>query len=113
MKQWDSGVFGSEIRSTSDEVLSSLRRHSSIAQHQKHSDSNFQRKSRGHRWHNERFRNSNNLDYENSNSKGIQDLLNKNSRLTGPPEHKVVIKMVELCVFFFFGGGGGGGGRIF
>lgn len=91
LKQWDSGVFGSEIRSTSDEVLSSLRRHSSIAQHQKHSDSNFQRKSRGHRWHNERFRNSNNLDYENSNSKGIQDLLNKNSRLTGPPEHKILL----------------------
>jgi len=90
LKQWDSGVFGSEIRSTSDEVLSALKRHSSIAQHQKHSDSNFLRKNRGPRWRNERFRNSNNLDHENSISKGVQDSLNKNSRLTGPPEHKVI-----------------------
>lgn len=90
MKQWDSGVFGSEIRSTSDEVLSALKRHSSIAQHQKHSDSNFLRKNRGLRWRNERFRNSNNLDHENSISKGVQDSWNKNSRLTGPPEHKVI-----------------------
>ncbi|KAM3756299.1 hypothetical protein ACB098_02G101700 [Castanea mollissima] len=91
LKQWDSGVFGSEIRSTSDEVLSALKRHSSIAQHQKHSDSNFLRKNRGPRWRNERFRNSNNLDHENSISKGVQDSWNKNSRLTGPPEHKILL----------------------
>lgn len=97
LKQWDSCVFGSEIRSTSDEVLSALRRHSSIAQHQKHSDSNFLRKNRGPRWRNERFENSNNLDHENSNSKGIQDSWNKKSRLTGPPEQKVVIKCSEVC----------------
>ncbi|GLT72910.1 hypothetical protein SLA2020_448050 [Shorea laevis] len=91
LKQWDSCVFGSEIRSTSDEVLSALRRHSSIAQHQKHSDSNFLRKNRGPRWRNERFENSNNLDHENSNSKGIQDSWNKKSRLTGPPEQKLLL----------------------
>lgn len=106
LKQWDSCVFGSEIRNTSDEVLSALRRHSSIAQHQKHSDSNFLRKNRGPRWRNERFENSNNLDHENSNSKGIQDLWNKKSRLTGPPEQKVVIKWSEVfCsadIFHFF-----------
>ncbi|KAE8076222.1 hypothetical protein FH972_014885 [Carpinus fangiana] len=91
LKQWDSCVFGSEIRSTCDEVLSALRRHSSIAQHQKHSDSIFLRKNKGPRWRNERFENSNNLDRENSNSKGVQDLWNKKSRLTGPPEQKLLL----------------------
>ncbi|ONI20120.1 hypothetical protein PRUPE_3G316000 [Prunus persica] len=39
LKQWDPCVFGSEIKSTSDDVLSALRRHSSITQHKKLSDS--------------------------------------------------------------------------
>ncbi|XP_078429313.1 P-loop containing nucleoside triphosphate hydrolases superfamily protein [Wolffia australiana] len=35
LKQWDSCVFGSHIRATSDGVLSALRRHSTVAQHKK------------------------------------------------------------------------------
>ncbi|XP_068662997.1 uncharacterized protein [Aristolochia californica] len=35
LKQWDSCVFGSQIRSTADDVLSALRRHSSFPQNQK------------------------------------------------------------------------------
>ncbi|KAG6731295.1 hypothetical protein I3842_01G122700 [Carya illinoinensis] len=91
LKQWDSYVFGSEIRSTSDEVLSALRRHSSIAQHQKHLNSNFLRKNRGPKWHNERFRNSNHLENESSNLQGLQDSWNKKSRLTGLPEQKILL----------------------
>lgn len=89
MKQWDSCVFGSEVRSTSDDVLSALRRHSSIAHHKKITFPNFSRKFRGQRWSEGSFRHSNNLELENSNSKGIQDLWNKHTRLSGPPEQKV------------------------
>ncbi|KAL5781478.1 hypothetical protein ACOSP7_006507 [Xanthoceras sorbifolium] len=91
LKQWDSRVFGSEIRSTSDEVLSALRRHSSIAQHQKSNDSNIPRNNRGHKWSNGNFRLANNLENEHSNSKGIQDLWNKKTRLIGPPEQKILL----------------------
>ena len=38
LKQWDSCVFGSHIRTTSDDVLSALRRHCSVVQHQKSYD---------------------------------------------------------------------------
>ncbi|OMO88327.1 hypothetical protein COLO4_20296 [Corchorus olitorius] len=90
LKQWDSCVFGSEIRSTSEEVLSALRRHSST-QHQKSFDSNFSGKSRGHRWSNGSYRPINNVDQGNKNPKGMQDLWNKKSRLTGPPEQKILL----------------------
>lgn len=96
LKQWDSCVFGSEVRSTSNEVLSALRRHLSVGQNQKFSNSNFLRKNRGPRWNKENFRLSNDFekkstdfDQINSNSKVVQDLWNKKSRSTGPPEQKV------------------------
>ncbi|XP_012092645.1 chromosome transmission fidelity protein 18 homolog isoform X2 [Jatropha curcas] len=91
LKQWDSGVFGSEIRSTSDDILSALRRHSSVAQHKKSSDSTFPRRTKDNRWTNGNFRNSRNLDDENGNLKGIQDLWSKRSRLTSPPEQKILL----------------------
>ncbi|XP_044484210.1 chromosome transmission fidelity protein 18 homolog isoform X2 [Mangifera indica] len=91
LKQWDSCVFGSEVRSTSDDVLSALRRHSSIAHHKKITFPNFSRKFRGQRWSEGSFRHSNNLELENSNSKGIQDLWNKHTRLSGPPEQKILL----------------------
>ncbi|KAK8548044.1 hypothetical protein V6N12_060971 [Hibiscus sabdariffa] len=90
LKQWDSCVFGSEIRSTSDEVLSALRRHSST-QHKKSFDSDFSRKSRGHTWSNGSYRPINDMDHGTNNAKGMQDLWNKKSRLTGPPEQKVLL----------------------
>ncbi|XWS35110.1 hypothetical protein CRYUN_Cryun21dG0098100 [Craigia yunnanensis] len=90
LKQWDSCVFGSEIRSTADEVLSSLRRHSST-QNQKSFDSNFSRKSRGHRWSNGSYRPINNVDHGTNNLKSMQDLWNKKSRFTGPPEQKILL----------------------
>ncbi|XVE81404.1 hypothetical protein DITRI_Ditri15bG0060700 [Diplodiscus trichospermus] len=90
LKQWDSCVFGSEIRSTSDEVLSSLRRHSSTQQ-QKSFDSKFSRNSRGHRWSNGSYRPINSVDHGANNLKGMQDLWNKKSSLTGPPEQKILL----------------------
>ncbi|KAF2314122.1 hypothetical protein GH714_022418 [Hevea brasiliensis] len=79
------------VKSTSDDILSALRRHSSVTQHKKSSDSSFPRRSRDYRWTNVSFRNSNDQDHENSNVKGIQDLWNKTSRLTGPPEQKILL----------------------
>ncbi|WJZ89353.1 hypothetical protein VitviT2T_008576 [Vitis vinifera] len=89
LKQWDSCVFGSEIRSTTEEVLSALRRHSSIAQHQRPSGMSLHRKNKGQRLSDGNSRYSNNLDQENGNLKGLQELWNKKSRGTGPPEQKV------------------------
>ncbi|KAJ6713084.1 P-LOOP CONTAINING NUCLEOSIDE TRIPHOSPHATE HYDROLASES SUPERFAMILY PROTEIN [Salix purpurea] len=93
-KQWDSCVFGSDIRSTSDDILSALRRHSSITQHPKPSDSTFFSKNKGHAWSRGNFRHSNNLEQENSKPKGYQDKWTKKSRLTGPPEQKVSVILV-------------------
>uniref|UniRef100_F6I6Z5 Uncharacterized protein n=1 Tax=Vitis vinifera TaxID=29760 RepID=F6I6Z5_VITVI len=71
LKQWDSCVFGFEIRSTMEEVLSALRRHSSIAQHQRPSGMSFLRKNKGQRLSDGNSRYSNNLDQENGNLKGL------------------------------------------
>lgn len=90
LKQWDSCVFGSEIRSTSDEVLSALKRHSSINQHHKLSDSKFPRNNRGSRWNNEKFKHFNGMNHENNDSKRVQELPNK-SRSTGQPEQKILL----------------------
>ena len=86
LKQWDSGVFGSEIRSTSEEVLSALKRHSTIAQHHKPLN-------RGQKWSNGRYINSRGID-ESDNSKSIQDVLNKKAKHVGPPEQKVITKLL-------------------
>eukprot|EP00261_Vitis_vinifera_P032130 XP_019073373.1 PREDICTED: LOW QUALITY PROTEIN: chromosome transmission fidelity protein 18 homolog [Vitis vinifera] len=91
LKQWDSCVFGSEIRSTMEEVLSALRRHSSIAQHQRPSGMSFLRKNKGQRLSDGNSRYSNNLDQENGNLKGLQELWNKKSRGTSPPEQKILL----------------------
>ncbi|KAL6310544.1 hypothetical protein AAG906_025856 [Vitis piasezkii] len=78
---WDSCVFGSEIRSTTEEVLSSLRRYSSIAQHQRPFGMSFLRKNKGQRLSDGNSGYSNNLDQENGNLKGLQELWNKKSRV--------------------------------
>ncbi|KAK7279105.1 hypothetical protein RJT34_24149 [Clitoria ternatea] len=86
LKQWDSIVFGSEIRSTSDEVLSALKRHSSVSHNQKSFNPN-----RGSKWSGgNRYTNARSID-ENSNSKSIQDVLNTRSKNMSPPEQKVLL----------------------
>lgn len=99
LKQWDSTVFGSEVRSTSDEVLSALKRHSSSSQNKKFSDSNHLRRDRGSKWNKENYRHSNDSGHKpdnvDSNLNGVQELLNKKSRPIGPPEQKVCIFMLH------------------
>ncbi|KAF1897159.1 hypothetical protein Lal_00034862 [Lupinus albus] len=90
LKQWDSNVFGSEIRSTSDDVLSALKRHSSIAQNQKPFDSKFPRINRGSKWSSDKYRNARSVD-DSGNSKSTQDTWNTKSRSTGPPEQKILL----------------------
>ncbi|KAI4346173.1 hypothetical protein L6164_013246 [Bauhinia variegata] len=90
LKQWDSKVFGSEIRSTSDEVLSSLKRHSSIAQHQKPLHSKFPRMNRGPKWSNGGYKHSRSTD-DSDDSKSIQDTWNKKVKHIGPPEQKILL----------------------
>ncbi|KAI8003134.1 hypothetical protein LOK49_LG08G02465 [Camellia lanceoleosa] len=89
LKQWDSCVFGSEIRTTGDEVLSSLRRHSLVAQHQKLSDRNFSRNFAG-RFSKETFKGYNGLNQENNDCKAIPELWNKKAKCSGPPERKII-----------------------
>ncbi|KAA8548452.1 hypothetical protein F0562_000136 [Nyssa sinensis] len=91
LKQWDSCVFGSEIRSTTDDVLSALRRHSSVAQHQKLSDRSFLGKNRESRLNKATSSAHNDSDPENNNSKGNQELWNKKSNDSGPPERKILL----------------------
>ncbi|KAK4266311.1 hypothetical protein QN277_027254 [Acacia crassicarpa] len=90
LKQWDSSVFGSEICSTSDEVLSSLKRHSTVVQNQKPLDSKFQRTIGGPKWSNHRYRNSKSMD-ESGSSKSFQDILTRKVKHTGPPEQKILL----------------------
>ncbi|PSS24093.1 Chromosome transmission fidelity protein [Actinidia chinensis var. chinensis] len=91
LKQWDSCVFGSEIRTTSDDVFSSLRRHSSVAQHQKFSNRSFSGKNREFKLSKETFKVQNGLDLENNDSKGIPELWNKKANGSGPPEQKILL----------------------
>ncbi|KAL7177426.1 hypothetical protein ACSBR2_030732 [Camellia fascicularis] len=90
LKQWDYCVFGSEIRTTGDEVLSSLRRHSLVAQHQKLSDRNFSRNFAG-RSSKETFKGYNGLNQENNDCKAIPELWNKKAKCSGPPERKILL----------------------
>ncbi|RDX92278.1 Chromosome transmission fidelity protein 18-like protein, partial [Mucuna pruriens] len=91
LKQWDSIVFGSEIRSTSDDVLSALKRHSSIVHNQKPSNSKFPRMNGGSKWSKERrFINSRSME-ESGSSKSVQDVWNTKSRNIGRPEQKILL----------------------
>ncbi|CAN8295694.1 unnamed protein product [Cochlearia groenlandica] len=90
LKQWDASVFGSEIRSTTDEVLSALKRHSTTSHHQK-SDSAFTRKNKFNRWNKESNTYPKNSDLSSSNTTDDHDSWNKKPKLTGPPEQKILL----------------------
>lgn len=89
LKQWDSCVFGSEIRSTTDDVLSALKRHSSLPHHKKVSDTSFTSKNRRLPYSTLASTNYSSLDQESSIFEGNHVFLNKKSRGAGPPDHKV------------------------
>ncbi|KAG1337747.1 chromosome transmission fidelity protein 18 [Cocos nucifera] len=90
LKQWDSSVFGSQIRATTDDVLSALRRHSSV-QHQKFSNPKFFGKKWGAPFSNQNFKSSDVFDGENNNLKVVSELSSRKSPVNHPPEQKVLL----------------------
>ncbi|XP_042518071.1 chromosome transmission fidelity protein 18 homolog [Macadamia integrifolia] len=91
LKQWDSCVFGSEIRNTTDDVLSALRRHSVRSQNKTYSDMSSFGKKKGFPLSYQTLGHSNNVFKENDKLEGIQELWNKKSRTTSPLEQKVLL----------------------
>ncbi|KAL1536180.1 chromosome transmission fidelity protein 18 [Salvia divinorum] len=91
LKQWDSCVFGSEIKSTTDDVLTSLRRHSTGSQYLKQSYRSFSRNNRESRFNKDMTKADIELDKENSTSPGIQEMWDKKNKSSGPPEQKVLL----------------------
>lgn len=60
------------------------------------------RKNKGYRFGDGNFRYSNNLDEENGNFKGLQELWNKKSRGSGPPEQKVLLYLFHKTILFIY-----------
>ncbi|XP_026387947.1 chromosome transmission fidelity protein 18 homolog [Papaver somniferum] len=91
LKQWDSCVFGSEIRSTTDDVLTALRRHSTLAHHQKLSGTNPNGKNRTPYSTNKSYKRPDSSYGEEQNIKSIQESWNNRLTVTSPPDHKVLL----------------------
>lgn len=92
LKQWDSCVFGSEIKSTTDDVLTSLKRHSTGSQHFKQSVKSYSRNYnyRETRLNRDTQKDQKELDNESKTSLGIQEIWDKKHKSSGPPEQKVI-----------------------
>lgn len=88
LKQWDFSVFGSELKTTTDDVLSALKRHTTVSQQKKVSNRNSSGWNKDFKSNSGTFKEHNHFDKENYNSHGDQQLHNK-SKETGPPEQKV------------------------
>ncbi|CAL9095761.1 unnamed protein product [Musa acuminata var. zebrina] len=87
LKQWDSSVFGSQIRATEDEVLSALRLHSSVVQHRRFvGHRSFSHKNKGPPLSNQYLKTSNFLDGE-----GMLESWSRKSIFNHPPEQKVLL----------------------
>lgn len=92
LKQWDSCVFGSQIRSTNDDVLSDLRRHSSNVQHQKSSDrKTFLGNDKGASFSLQYMKSSNALNIKSEDSNVVLKSCIKKDMVDHPPEHKVLL----------------------
>ncbi|KAK6145853.1 hypothetical protein DH2020_019722 [Rehmannia glutinosa] len=91
LKQWDSCVFGSEIKSTTEDVLSALRRHSSGSQHSKQSTKSYFGSNKETRLGRDTLRAHNGLDKENNISQGIQEIWDTRHKSSGPPEQKILL----------------------
>lgn len=89
LKQWDSCVFGSEIKSTEDDVLSSLKRHSLGSQQSKSYSRNFFRNNRESAFTKGTPRTHNYQNQDNNSSKNIPEQWEKQRRQSSPPEEKV------------------------
>uniref|UniRef100_A0A803LZB0 AAA+ ATPase domain-containing protein n=1 Tax=Chenopodium quinoa TaxID=63459 RepID=A0A803LZB0_CHEQI len=90
LKQWDAAVFGNGIRNTEDEVLSALRRHSSLPLHQKHSSASFPGKSRGPKYPGKYTVTSSNFEHENNRPKVVDNVQNTRQNSSRTPDQKVV-----------------------
>ncbi|CAA0808375.1 P-loop containing nucleoside triphosphate hydrolases superfamily protein, partial [Striga hermonthica] len=91
LKQWDNCVFGSEIKSTTDDVLTSLRRHYSGSQHSKQFAKSYFGKNKEIRLSSNTVGIHNWMDKENNVSIGIQDTWGTRHRSSGPPEQKILL----------------------
>lgn len=90
MKQWDSCVFGSQIRATTNDVFSALRRHSS-AQNQHISDNKSFTKNGAAASMSQKLKFSNVRDGENINLNGVPELQSKKHAVDCHPEQKVLL----------------------
>lgn len=91
LKQWDAAVFGDDIRNTGDEVLSALRRHSSLPLHQRNLSASFLGKSRGPIYARAYMGNSSMLEQENNRPKCIDGSLNKMENGSGTLDQKILL----------------------
>ncbi|KAL8260028.1 hypothetical protein R6Q59_027981 [Mikania micrantha] len=91
LKQWDTSVFGSELKSTTDDVLSALKRHSSISQHKRVSSKTIFGRNTESVSNSETFGERNRFDKEKYDSHGMKELHNKKSKDLGPPEQKILL----------------------
>ncbi|KAJ0984088.1 hypothetical protein J5N97_002444 [Dioscorea zingiberensis] len=91
LKQWDSCVFGSQIRATADDVLTALHRHSSISQHENLSENKSFNRNRRVPFVNQSLKHSNVMDREDVNRKDISDAWNRKFIINQPPEQKVLL----------------------
>ncbi|XP_062210694.1 uncharacterized protein LOC133912120 [Phragmites australis] len=87
LKQWDSCVFGSHIRSTSDDVLSALRRHSSTIQKNASNKKFFSKSKGGHVMSQDDMP----LNATSSNSEDLGSSFSKTSSVGNTPEQKVLL----------------------
>ncbi|XP_020582922.1 chromosome transmission fidelity protein 18 homolog isoform X2 [Phalaenopsis equestris] len=90
LKQWDSSVFGSQVRLTTDDVLSALRCHSTI-QHKKISDGNTIFEQGKSPFSHQKFKPWNAPDRQNENLNGSSASWNKKATVDHPPEQKVLL----------------------
>ncbi|XP_024983880.1 chromosome transmission fidelity protein 18 homolog [Cynara cardunculus var. scolymus] len=91
LKQWDSSVFGSELKSTTEDVLSALKRHSSVSQTKKVHFRNSFGRNKEFTSNRETLREHNHLDKETYDNHGIQELSNKKSNGSGSLEQKILL----------------------
>ncbi|XP_073148713.1 uncharacterized protein [Henckelia pumila] len=91
LKQWDSCVFGSEITSTTEDVFSALRRHSSGSRHHKQSTKNYYENRREPRLERDAPRTHNGPSKEDNFSERIDEVQDKRCKGHGPPEQKILL----------------------
>ncbi|XP_051118376.1 uncharacterized protein LOC127242740 isoform X2 [Andrographis paniculata] len=91
LKQWDSCVYGSEIKSTADDVLFALRQHSSGSQHSRQFKKNYFGNNIDTKFSRGIMKGEDESGKENDISQGIQERWHKEQKNHGPPEQKILL----------------------